>query len=81
MLNPQALADLILSKRAQHMAGIDRAEPRSASALQQADALAIAEAIVEHIQATAQVLPGIPVVTSGSPGSHTGATTAPGVIQ
>ncbi|MDP2361598.1 MAG: hypothetical protein Q8O14_12760 [bacterium] len=81
MLNPQALADLILSKRTQHMAGINRAAPGSASAVQQADALAIAEAIVEHIVSSAIVLPGIPVATAGSPSAQTGATTGPGMIQ
>ncbi|MFA7332636.1 MAG: hypothetical protein WC326_16325 [Candidatus Delongbacteria bacterium] len=80
-LNPQQLADLIRSKTEQHLSGLDPRDPGNASAIDAAQTLALAEAIVEHIQAAAQVLPGIPVATSGSPGSHTGATTAPGVIQ
>ena len=41
---------------------------------------AVAEAVIEHVIANAQitVLPGIPVATAGSPSAQTGATTAPG---
>ena len=80
-LNPQQLADLIRSKTEQHLSGLDPRDPGNASAIDAAQALALAEAIVEHIQAAAQVLPGIPVATAGSPSAQTGATTAPGVIQ
>lgn len=80
-LNPQQLASLIQAKTEQRLSGLDPLDPGNAAAIDAAQTLALAEAIVEHIQAAAQVLRGIPVATSGSPGSHTGATTAPGVIQ
>ena len=80
-LSAQTLASLIRSKTEQHLSGLNPALPGNAQAIDQAQTLALAEAIVEHIQAAAQVLPGIPVATSGSPGSHTGETTAPGVIE
>ena len=79
-LSAQTLASLIRSKTEQHLSGLNPALPGNAAAIDAAQTLALAEAIVEHIQAAAQVLPGIPVATSGSPGSHTGTTTAPGVI-
>lgn len=44
---------------------------------------AIAEGVVitmQHIAANAQVTPGIPVATAGSPTSQVGATTSPGVL-
>lgn len=80
-LNPQQLAALIQSRTEQRLSGLDPRNPTNAGAIDAAQTLALAEAIVEHIQAAAQVLPGIPVATSGSPGSHTGATTGPGTIQ
>ena len=80
-LSAQTLASLIQAKTEQRLSGLNPALPGNAAAIDAAQTLALAEAIVEHIQAAAQVLPGIPVATSGSPGSHTGATTAPGVIQ
>jgi hypothetical protein len=41
----------------------------------------IGTAIVEHIQDNGQVLPGIPVSTTGSPSAQSGATTGPGNIK
>jgi hypothetical protein len=80
-LNPQQLADLIRSKTEQHLSGLDPRNPGNASAIDAAQTLALAEAIVEHIVASATVLPGIPVATAGSPSAQTGATTGPGTIQ
>jgi hypothetical protein len=80
-LSASTLASLIQSKTEQHLSGLDPRNPGNAAAIDAAQTLALAEAIIEHIQAAAMVMPGIPVITSGSPGSHTGATTAPGVIQ
>jgi len=80
-MNPQQLADLIISKTNQHLSGLDLTDPGIAATVEQRNALALAEAVIEHIQGSAQVLPGIAVATSGSPGNHTGTTTAPGEIQ
>lgn len=80
-LNPQQLADLIRSKTEQHLSGLDPRNPGNAAAIDQAQTLALAEAIIEHMQSAAQVLPGIPVATAGSPSAQSGATTGPGVIQ
>lgn len=80
-LSAQTLASLIQAKTEQSLSGLNPALPGNAGAIDAAQTLALAEAIVEHIQAAAQVMPGIPVETAGSPGAHTGATTAPGVIQ
>ena len=80
-LNPQQLASLIQQKTEQHLSGLNPHDPGNAAAIDAAQTLALAEAIVEHIQTTAQVMPGIPVATTGSPSAQTGATTAPGVIQ
>lgn len=44
-------------------------------------AMVIAEAVIHHIQISAQVLPGIPVATAGSPTAQTGATTGPGQVS
>jgi hypothetical protein len=41
---------------------------------------AIAAAVIAHIQTNAQIPPGIPVATAGSPTAQTGATTGPGTI-
>lgn len=80
-LNPQQLADLIRSKTEQHLSGLDPRDPGNAGAIDAAQTLALSEAIIEHIQSAAQVLPGIPVATTGSQSAQTGATTAPGVVQ
>lgn len=40
----------------------------------------IADVIIEAIQTQAEVAPGIPVTTAGSPAAQTGATVAPGKI-
>jgi hypothetical protein len=40
----------------------------------------IAQAIIEAILAQAEVAPGIPVTTAGSPAAQSGATVAPGKI-
>ncbi len=79
-LNAQTLKTLIRSKTDQHLSGIDPRDPNNADAMADATALAIAEAVVEHIKQAAQVAPGIPVATAGSPSAQTGSTTAPGVI-
>ena len=79
-LNPQQLADLIRSKTEQHLSGLDPRDPGNASAIDAAQTLALAEAIVEHIVASATVLPGILVATTGSASAQTGATTGPGMI-
>lgn len=41
---------------------------------------AVANAIILHFVANAQVLPGIPVATAGGPTAQTGATTGPGML-
>lgn len=47
-----------------------------------ADAVSdIAMDIVEEITTNAQVVPGIPVATTGGPAAQTGATIAPGSIK
>jgi hypothetical protein len=47
-----------------------------------ADAISdVAMDIVDEIQTNAEVTPGIPVATAGSPAAHTGITTAPGKIK
>lgn len=47
-----------------------------------ADAVSdIALDIVDTLQMDAQVMPGIPVTTAGSPSAQAGATTAPGKIS
>ncbi len=80
-LNPQQLATLIQSKTEQHLSGLDPRIPGNAAAIDAAQTLALAEAIIEHIQAAAMVMPGIPVATAGSQSAQTGATTGPGTIQ
>ncbi|MDP2361935.1 MAG: hypothetical protein Q8O14_14495 [bacterium] len=80
-LNPQALAELILLRTDQRLSAINAASPGTADQVKVASALALAEAIVEHIQAAAMVMPGIPVATAGSQSAQTGATTGPGMIQ
>ncbi|MFA7331015.1 MAG: hypothetical protein WC326_08085 [Candidatus Delongbacteria bacterium] len=80
-LNAQTLASLIQSKTEQHLSGLNPALPGNAGAIDAAQALALAEAIIEHFQSAAQVLPGIPVSTTGSQSAQSGQTTAPGVIQ
>jgi hypothetical protein len=80
-LNPQQLATLIQSKTEQHLSGLDPRIPGNATAIDAAQTLALAEAIIEHIQSAAMVMPGIPVATAGSQSAQTGATTGPGVIQ
>jgi hypothetical protein len=80
-LNPQQLATLIQSKTEQHLSGLDPRSPGNAAAIDAAQTLALAEAIIEHIQAAAMVMPGIPVATAGSQSAQTGATTGPGAIQ
>ncbi|MFA7332643.1 MAG: hypothetical protein WC326_16360 [Candidatus Delongbacteria bacterium] len=79
-LNPQQLATLIQSKTEQLLSGLDPRIPGNAAAIDAAQTLALAEAIVEHIQAAAMVMPGIPVATTGSQSAQTGATTGPGAI-
>ena len=92
-LNAAALATLIKTKTAQKLAAVQAPAPGGdaaayaaalvaySNAMNQATAEAIAEAVVEHITQAAQVLPGIPVATAGSPSAQTGATTGPGTIQ
>lgn len=41
----------------------------------------IAEVIVQFLMTDAQVAPGIPVTTAGSPAAQAGATTAPGKLM
>ena len=87
-MNAGALAQVIQQKTQQKVSAITPppagSEPavviEYGSRVQAATALAIAEAVVEHIQTAAQVLPGIAVATAGGPSNQTGATTAPGVI-
>lgn len=80
-LSAQTLASLIAARTEARLAGLDPRNPANAQAIDEAQTLALAEAIVEHIQAAAQVLPGIPVSTAGSPSAQTGATTGAGAIQ
>jgi hypothetical protein len=80
-LSASTLASLIQSKTEQHLSSLDPRIPGNAAAIDAAQTLALAEAIIEHIQAAAMVMPGIPVSTTGSQSAQTGATTAPGVIQ
>ena len=84
-MNVAALTSLIENKTATKLAQVnpdDFDTPAAyGDAMNHAASEAIAEAIIEHIQSAAQVLPGIAVTTAGSPTNHTGTTTAPGVIQ
>lgn len=79
-----ALTTLIKSKTATKLAAVNPAAFEDVheygEAVNHATAEAIAEAVIEHITAAAQVLPGIPVATTGSQSAQTGATTAAGVI-
>jgi hypothetical protein len=84
-LDAHILTQLILDRTEQRLEGIDPVNPENGAAMDYQSTLALAEAIIEHIQAYAEVAPGIPVSTSGMPPNtpleQTGATTAPGVIQ
>ncbi|MDP2360133.1 MAG: hypothetical protein Q8O14_05200 [bacterium] len=84
-LNATILTTLILERTEQRLAGIDPRDPANGPEMDRLSTLALAEAIIEHIQAYAEVAPGIPVSTSGMPPNtpleQTGATTSPGVIQ
>ncbi len=80
-LNAQTLASLIQAKTEQRLSGLNPALPGNAAAIDAAQTLALAEAIIEHIQAAAMVMPGILVATTGSQSAQTGATTGPGAIQ
>ncbi len=83
-MNVAALTNLIETKTQQKLSQIDPANYGSpneyGAAMNHASAEAIAEAVIEHIQAAAQVLPGIAVATTGNQSAQTGTTTAPGEI-
>lgn len=79
-MDAQILKQSILDKTTQHLSGLDLSDPNIGDQVADLNALALAEAIIEHIQAAAQVLPGIAVATTGSQSAQTGTTTAPGEI-
>lgn len=76
-LSASILSALIKTKR---LALLDPSQIVNNAALT-ADCDAIAQAVVQHIQAAAVVTvpPGVAVATAGSPSAQTGVTTAPGV--
>ena len=57
------------------------ADPDFVKALAASIAKAVAGPIVKMLTTEAQVAPGIPVATAGSPAAQSGATTAPGKLM
>jgi len=64
-LNAEGLKSLIQQKKQQHMAGIEVSDPANADQVRDANNLALAEAIFEHILSSLTVtLPVQQVITS-----------------